>query len=218
MHRREFSRTAALSPLALMLGAAHLPTLAQTAAGYREGTDFLRLQRPAPVDAPAGKVEVVEFFWYNCPHCFRFEPTFDQWSSKAPAHVVVRRLPVAFRDDNVPQQRLYYALEAMGRADDLHRKVFHAVHVEKQRLNTQDEISAWMAKQGVDKAKFLEFYNSFGVAGKARRASQITDAYQVDGVSALGVAGRFFTSGSMAKSMERALQVVDHLVDLSRKA
>lgn len=216
MDRREFSQAAALSSVALALGASHLTASAQAAA-FKEGTDYLRLQRPAPVDAPAGKVEVVEFFWYNCPHCFRFEPAFEDWARKVPAHVAVRRVPVAFRDDNVPQQRLYYALEAMGKADELHTKVFHAVHVEKQRLNTQDEIASWVAKQGVDKTKFLEFYNSFGVAGKARRATQITEAYQVDGVPALGVAGLYFTSGSMAKSMERALKVVEHLAEVSRK-
>ncbi len=217
MRRREFSRAAVLSSAALAVGATQTPAWAQAEA-YREGVDYLKLQRPAPTDAPAGKVEVVEFFWYNCPHCAQFEPVFDAWAKKAPAHVALRRVPVAFRDDSVPQQRLYFALEAMGKVDELHAKVFKAVHLEKQRLNTQDEIANWVSKQGVDKAKFLEFYNSFGVAGKARRASQITEAYQLDGVPALGVAGRYFTSGSIAKSLGRSLQVVDHLVELSRKA
>lgn len=216
MRRREFSQAAALSPVALTLAGVHAPVFAQ-AGGFQEGVDFLKLSRPAPVDAPAGKVEVVEFFWYNCPHCFQFEPAFESWAKKVPAHIAVRRVPVAFRDDNVPQQRLYYALEAMGKVEELHGKVFNAVHAEKQRLNTQDEIASWVAKQGVDKTKFLEFYNSFGVAGKARRASQITEGYQVDGVPALGVAGRYFTSGTMAKSMARALQVVEHLAEVSRK-
>ena len=132
--------------------------------------------------------------------------------------MAVRRVPVAFRDDNVPLQRLYYVLEAMGKVEELHGKVFTALHVERVKLNTQDDIAAWLVKQGVDKAKFLEFYNSFSVAGKARRATQITEAYQVDGVPGLGVAGKYFTSGSLAKSMDRALAVVEHLAQPGRKA
>jgi thiol:disulfide interchange protein DsbA len=131
---------------------------------------------------------------------------------------VVKRAPVAFRDDFVPQQRLYYALEAMGKVEEMHRKVFHAIHTEKQRLTTQDQIADWIAKQGMDRAKFLEAYNAFGVAGKARRASQLQDAYQVDGVPSLGIAGKYFTSGSIAQTLPRSLQVADHLIAQSRKA
>jgi protein dithiol oxidoreductase (disulfide-forming) len=218
MHRRDFSRAAVLSSAAagLALPWVHTQALAQSPAP-KEG-EYIKLSRPAPVDAPANQVEVVEFFWYNCPHCYKFEPLFESWAKKAPAHIAVRRIPVAFRDDNVPQQRLYYVLEAMGKVDELHGKVFNAVHAEKQRLNTQEEITSWIVKQGVDKAKFTEFYSSFSVAGKARRATQLTEAYEVDGVPALGVAGKYFTSGPLAKSMERALQVVEQLAQSSRKA
>jgi thiol:disulfide interchange protein DsbA len=212
MRRRDFSQAALWSATTLAAPAAW----AQPAAP-REGVDYLKLNRAAPVDAPAGKIEVVEFFWYNCPHCAKFEPAFDAWTKKVAPDVALRRIPVAFRDDNVPQQRLFYALEAMGKVAELHGKVFHAIHVEKQRLHTGDEIANWVAKQGVDKAKFQEFFNSFGVAGKARRATQIVEGYQVDGVPALGVAGRYFTSGSLAQSMERSLLVVDHLIDKVRK-
>jgi thiol:disulfide interchange protein DsbA len=214
MRRREFSQAVAATGVAL--GWASPAVMAQPRA-FKEGTDYLKLSRPAPVDAPAGKVEVVEFFWYSCPHCAKFEPTFDAWAKKVPAHVAVRRVPVAFRDDNVPQQRLFYALEAMGRLDDLHARVFVAIHGQKQRLNTQEEIATWVAAQGVDKAKFLEYYNAFGVGGKVQRARQLTEAYQIDGVPAMGVAGRYFTSGSIAQSMERVLAVVEHLVEVSRK-
>ena len=212
MQRRAFTQAALMSSAALALPSAF------GQATFREGTDYLKLGRPAPVDAPAGKVEVVEFFGYWCPHCASFEPTFHAWTIKVPAHVMVRRNPVAFRDDNVPLQRLYYAIEAMGRIDDLHGKVFTAIHGERQRLATADQITDWMVKQGVDKDKFLGFYNSFGVAGRVQRARQLTEAYQVDGVPSLGVAGRYFTSGTQAKSLERALSVVDHLAEVSRKA
>lgn len=134
-----------------------------------------------------------------------------------PAHVVVRRSPVAFRDDTVPLQRLYFAIEAMGRIDDLHGKVFTAIHGERQRLNTAEQITEWVVKQGVDKEKFLGFYNSFGVAGKVQRAKQLSEAYQIDGVPSLGVAGQYYTSGTQAKSLQRALGVVEQLADFGRK-
>lgn len=216
MRRREFSRAALLSSATVTLGTLSAQALAQPAA-FKEGVDYFRLDRQAPTDAPAGKVDVVEFFGYWCPHCARFEPSFDAWQKKAPAHMAVRRSPVAFRDENVPLQRLYYVLEAMGKVEELHGKVFTAIHGEKQRLGTQDEIAAWIARQGIDKTKFLEYYNSFSVAGKTRRATQIAEAYLVDGVPGLGVAGKYFTSGSLAKSMERALSVVEHLAEVSRK-
>ena len=216
MLRREFTQAALIAGTTstALLGAAQ----AQAQAAFKEGGDYLKLSRPAPVDSPADKVEVIEFFWYSCPHCNAFEPAFDAWAKKQPAHVVVKRAPVAFRDDFVPQQRLYYALEAMGKVEDMHRKVFHAIHTEKQRLGTQDQIADWIAKQGVDRAKFLEVYNAFGVAAKARRASQLQDAYQVDGVPSLGIAGKYFTSGSLAQTLPRSLQVADHLIAQARKA
>ncbi len=174
------------------------------------------LEKSAAVDAPPGKIEVVEFFWYNCPHCNTFEPLLDAWIKRAPKDLVVRRVPVAFRDIFVPQQRLFFALEAMGLVDKLHHKVFAAIHVEKQVLAKPEEIVDWVVKQGVDKAKFLEHYNSFAVSTKATRGTQLQNAYQVSGVPALGVAGRFYTDGTLAKSMGRALQVVDSLVDQVR--
>jgi protein dithiol oxidoreductase (disulfide-forming) len=214
MQRREFTQAVLLAGTATT----GLLSAPQAQAAFKEGSDYLKLGRPAPVDAPADKVEVIEFFWYSCPHCNAFEPTFDAWAKKQPAHVVVKRAPVAFQDSFVPQQRLYYALEAMGKVEELHRKVFHAIHTEKQRLATQDQIADWIAKQGVDRAKFLEVYNAFGVAGKARRATQLQDAYQVDGVPSLGIAGKYFTSGSLAQTLPRSLQVADHLIAQSRKA
>ena len=215
MRRRDFSQVALLSASAwgLSVPVAHAQAKAPVA-----GKDYIKLSRPAPVDTPAPKVEVLEFFGYWCPHCAKFEPAFEAWAKKAPAHMVVRRVPVAFRDDQVPMQRLYFALEAMGKVDDVHPKVFTALHGDKVKLANQDDIANWVAKQGVDKAKFLEQYNSFSMSGKVKRASQMAEAYQLDGVPAMGVAGQYFTSGSLAGSMERVLAVVEHLAEVSRKA
>jgi protein dithiol oxidoreductase (disulfide-forming) len=209
MKRRDFSvvcGSAALGSSAFLS-----PALAQ-GKPPEAGVDYRVLDKPAAVDAPAGKIEVVEFFWYSCPHCNAFEPTFDAWTKRLPKDVAVRRVPVAFRDDFVPQQRLFYALEAMGLLDKLHVKVFGAIHAEKQNLSKTDAIADWVAKQGVDRAKFLEQFNSFTTATKASRGTQLQNAYQVEGVPALGVAGRFYTDATLAKNMERALLVVDGLV------
>lgn len=211
MLRRDFS-------LGVVAAAGAVPSVfAQAPRGFQEGADFLALDKRAATEAAKGKIEVVEFFWYACPHCNAFEPQLDTWIKKLPDDVTVRRVPIAFRDDFVPQQRLFYALEAMGKVQELHAKVFYAIHVEKQMLNTQATISAWMEKQGVDKAKFDAMYSSFSVASKAQKATQLQNQFKVDGVPALGIAGRFYTSGAMAQSMERALVVTDYLIAEVRK-
>lgn len=216
MQRREFSLSAA-SLAAAALGTSALPTLAQAQAkAFQSGTDYLTLDKPAPTEAPAGQIEVVEFFWYNCPHCNAFEPMFDAWAKKLPKDVTVRRAPVAFRADFEPQQRLYYVLESLGKVEELHKKVFNAIHVEKQSLTTAAQITAWVERQGIPKAKFTELYNSFSISTKARKATQLQDAYALDGVPALGINGRYFTSGTQAKTLERSLQVADYLIGQSR--
>jgi thiol:disulfide interchange protein DsbA len=211
MKRRDFSLAVGVT----LAGATALPAHAQQR--FEAGKDYQPLDKPAPVDAPSGKIEVVEFFWYNCPHCNAFEPALEAWIKRQPKDVAVRRVPVAFSSAYQGQQRLYYALEAMGLVDRLHAKVFQAIHGERKRLESPEVIADWVAAQGVDRAKFMEQFNSFSVASKATRAGQVTDAYRVEGVPALGVAGRFYTDGTLTRSMERSLQVVDYLVGEVRK-
>jgi protein dithiol oxidoreductase (disulfide-forming) len=216
MQRRAFSHSLALIGGAAALGVAQAQTPAPR--GFKEGSDYIELDKRAPVEAPAGRIEVVEFFWYSCPHCNSFEPRLEAWiKNGAPKDAAVRRVPVAFRDDFVPQQKLFYALEALNRLGDLHAKVFQAIHVEKQQLARDEAIVAWAEKQGVARATFTEAYNSFGVATKARRAAQLQEAYKVSGVPALGVAGRYYTDGAMAGTMDRALQVAEFLIGEARK-
>jgi thiol:disulfide interchange protein DsbA len=211
MKRRLFS-TAMLSATAWL---GHTSAWAQQA--FRSGKDYITLERPVATEAGTGKIEVLEFFWYSCPHCNQFEPAFEQWAKNAPKDVVVRRVPVAFRDDFVPQQRLYYTLEAMNLVEKMHIRVFTAIHGDKQKLDTFDTLSAWAVKNGLDKAKFTEVFNSFGVATKARRATQLQEAFKVQGVPSLGVAGRFYTDGSLASNMESALTVTEYLIGQVRK-
>lgn len=216
MKRREFSLAASAAAAgALSLGASS--SWAQGAAP-KEGKDYIKLGKPASVSAPAGKVEVVEFFWYSCPHCNAFEPQFEAWAKSQPADVVVRRVPVAFNASFVPQQKLYYALEGMNLLPQLHAKVFRTIHVDRNLLKTDDAIFDWVGKQGVDLAKFKEVYNSFTVANQARKAAQLQNEYDVEGVPAMGVAGRYYTDGTKAGNMENVLRVVNALVASSRKA
>ena len=205
--RRDFCAAATLASA----GLTSTNLLAQAKAP-QPGTDYVRLGKPAPVDTPAGKIEVIEFFWYSCPHCNAFEPVLNDWAKRLPNDVVLKRVPVAFQDSYLPQQRLFYTLEAMGLTAKLHDRVFAAIHVERQNLSSEQAITDWVVKQGVDKAVFTSNFNSFTTVAKARRASQLMNAYEVDGVPALGVAGRFYTDGAMTKAMDRALQVVDFLV------
>ena len=218
MKRREFSLSAAsaVAASALTLPVAN-PAMAQ-ARQFKEGKDFKRLDKPVAPDAPAGKVDVIEFFWYGCPHCNAFEPTLDAWVKAAPKDLSIRRVPVAFNASFVPQQKLYYTLEGMGKLEALHAKVFRAVHVEKAKLAKDDEILAWVTQQGVDVAKFKEVYGSFSVANQVRRASQLQDSYGVEGVPSMGVAGKYYTDGTMAGSMQTVLQVVEYLAATARKA
>jgi thiol:disulfide interchange protein DsbA len=176
------------------------------------------LDKRVSTEAPAGKVELIEFFWYSCPHCYAFEPALEAWIKAAPKDVAVKRVPVGFREDFGPQQRLYYTLEALNQLDELHGKFFRAVHAERLPLTTDEAIIAWAEKQGLDKAKFTEVYRSFTVASKVRRAIQLQDAYKVEGVPALGIAGRYYTDGSLAGSMERALSVASFLIAEARKS
>lgn len=216
MKRREFSLAASAAAAgALTLGASS--SWAQGAAP-KEGKDYIKLGKPASVSAAAGKVEVVEFFWYSCPHCNAFEPQFEAWAKSQPADVVVRRVPVAFNASFVPQQKLYFALEGMNLLPQMHAKVFRAIHIERNGLKTDDAILDWVGKQGVDAAKFKEVYNSFTVANQARKASQLQNEYDVEGVPAMGVAGRYYTDGTKAGNMDNVLRVVNALIASSRKA
>ena len=216
MNRRDFSLTAAASFGLLPLAATGVHAQARPP---KAGTDYIVLGKRAPVDTPAGKVEVVEFFSYNCPHCAAFEPRLDSWVKKLPADVVFKRIPVPFvGNDTEAKQRLYYTLEAMGKVDTFQMKLFQAIHQQRQPLVGDAAILAWAEKQpDLDGKKFADLFKSFSVAGKAKRATQLTSDYQVAGVPALGVAGRWYVDGDTAGSLDRALEVVSLLTAEARK-
>jgi len=214
MKRRDFSLAA--TSLGLLSLAAN-PARAQALAP-KAGSQYLVLDKRVPVDAPAGKIEVVECFSYNCPHCNDFEPALEAWVKTAPKDVSFRRIPVPFVGNDVEaKQRLYYALEAMGKVDEFQPKVFNAIHKQRQNVNGDANIIAWAAANGLDGAKFKEVFTSFGVASKAKRASQMTDAYKVAGVPAMAVAGRWYVDGETAGNMTNVLQVVTYLIGEAKK-
>ncbi|AMM25051.1 thiol:disulfide interchange protein DsbA/DsbL [Variovorax sp. PAMC 28711] len=213
MKRRDFSLAATSLGLMAIANLSHAQ-----ARMPKAGTEYLVLDKRAPSDAPAGKIEVVEFFSYNCPHCNSFEPELEAWVKTLPKDVVFRRVPVPFVGNDVEaKQRLFYALEAMGKLDEYQPKVFDAIHKQRQNVNGDAAIIAWAEKNGLDKTKFTEAFNSFGVASKAKRASQLTEAYKVSGVPALGVAGRFYVDGELAGNMTKSLQTTNFLIIEARK-
>jgi thiol:disulfide interchange protein DsbA len=211
--RRDFSTR--------LLGASVAGLFAATARAQTapvEGVHYVRLAEPVPAGA-AGKIEVVEFFWYECPHCNAFEPALEAWAKRQPEDVAFRRVPVWFREEPFSaQQRLFYTLEALGVLPTLHRKVFFAIHNEHLRLRTAEDLSAFALRNGIDPLKFIAAYNSFGVQSKSLQARQIAAAYKIDAVPAMGVQGRYYTNGYLANagvasgSTDRMLGVVDALI------
>jgi thiol:disulfide interchange protein DsbA len=172
-----------------------------------EGVEYQRLSQPQPTDT-GKKVEVLEFFWYNCPHCHAFEPHLAEWAKKQGDRIVLKRIPVGFRESFVPQQKLYFALEAMNRLD-LHTVVFDAIHQRRMKLNTEPEIMAFIEKQSIDSKKFGETFNSFSVQSKVSRVRQLQEAFRIDGVPTVAIDGQHVTSPSIVgQSMRGAPEEV----------
>jgi protein dithiol oxidoreductase (disulfide-forming) len=215
MKRRDFS--AALGGFCALPAA--LQAQVQPERGPKEGRHFIRLAQTVPISAPAGKFDVIEFFWYGCPHCHAFDPAIEVWRRYLDPDIAFRRVPVAFRPEPFGlHQRLFYALDSLNALPVMHRKIFNAVHVERLQLNTEAALVDFVTKNGVDTAKFSAAFNSATVQAKQRLADELVEGYKIDGVPALGVHGRYFTSPTLAGTPDKALDVVDWLVKRLRKA
>src|SRR5882757_982414 len=179
-----------LSTALLALG---LATAAFAQGALREGTDYRTVKPAQPTEAPAGKVEVIEFFGYWCPHCNEFEPLMTDWSKRNEAKAQVNFVPIAFQSSMANLQKLYYTLEALGKEKELRRKVFSSIHDDHSLAQLPDvgQLATWAEKNGIDKKKFLDTFNSFTVSAKVNRANQLASAYGVDAVPAVGVAGKY---------------------------
>ncbi len=187
-----------------------MSSLAIQAAGFSEGVNYKKVT-PQPTDT-GSKIEVLEFFWYGCPHCYSFEPYIKAWKKTKPANVEFVRVPAIFRPDWEVQARTYYALSNMGVIEDLHGKIFSAIHKDKKRLNKKALLTDFVVSNGVDRKKFEAEYNSFSVDSMVRKARKKQTAYQIQGVPSIVVNGKYLTSGSMAGSYENMIKIMDHLI------
>jgi len=168
-----------------------------------------------PQSTEPGKVEVLEFFSYGCPHCAIVDPMLTEWKKTLPSDVVMYSVPVAFNAAMKPLQKLFYALKAIDRPD-LHTKVFEAIHQEKKRIFKQPAILDWAETQGVDPDELAAVMDSFGVNSKAQRADQLAKAYAIRGTPSLAVDGRYLTSPSEAGGYQEMIDVADSLVKRSQ--
>ncbi|MCB5208292.1 thiol:disulfide interchange protein DsbA/DsbL [Methylovorus mays] len=183
------------------------------AADPQAGTDYNLTVQSIPSDSN-GKLEVIELFWYGCPHCYQMEPAINAWVKKLPADVVFKRIPGVPRPDWAPMAKAYYAMESLGVLEKLHGPLFEAIH--KQRAFRPDDEKAfvdWLVKQsGLDRKKVEEAYNSFSSNTKIMRAIQVFRASGATGVPTLIVDGKYITSSSMAGGNDQALKVADFLI------
>lgn len=182
-----------------------------------EGHDYTLIKNPQPV-ATGKKIEVLEFFWYRCPHCFQLEPGLGSWLKTLPKDAQVRRVPAVFRDDWAPGAKTFYTLEQMGLLDRLHNKVFDAYHVESINLNDPAVLGGWVVKQGINRKNFDSIYNSFSTQSKMLKGSRLASAYAITGVPAFIIDGKYTTTMSMAHSEKRLFEILDQLIVKARAA
>ena len=188
----------------------------------KNGVEYVTLAQPQPVQTTGKKVEVIEFFMYHCPHCNALEPSLEQWIKKQGGNIQFKRIHLPATGPNDPEAHLYLTLEAMGKAEEFQPKVFKAWHVDHLRLNTDAAIIDWVAKNGIDRNKFLDMWNSFGVMTKLHRLPQLANDYKVEGVPTIIIDGKYQTAPSIVYNSVKAtsepvlfqatLQVMDALV------
>lgn len=205
-----FSRLFACALLAL----ASIGFAAAQQTPLREKVDYIAIS-PQPV-AAGNRIEVIEFFWYGCPHCYNLQPALDAWLKRKPADVDFKRIPAAFRDSWLPHARIYYTLETLGELERLHHAVFAALHQNKETLMTANATADWAARNGIQPTQWLTAYNSPEVTRKVDASKAQTQAYAVPGTPSLVVDGRYLTSSGMAESMPGVIQNLEGLIVLAR--
>lgn len=198
--------------LLLTLPAALSLSGASYAQPYTAGEDYAVIT-PAQPGGTDGKVQVVEMFWYGCPHCFEFEPTLEKWLENKPANVEFVRIPAIFnREVWKLHAHAFYTAEVLDVMEAFHQPFFDAIHEQGLRMRDRDTIRDFFAKIGVDNKTFDATFDSFAVQSKVRRAADLTKKYGISGVPSMVVDGKYHTGGSQAKSYERMLKIVEALV------
>lgn len=193
-------------------------TLAFTAGGAlaQSGQPYAPLVPPQPTDG-GGKIEVIEFFWYGCPHCNSMEPLINAWLKTKPADVVFKRVHAYPTESWGPGVTMYYTLEAMGLLDQYHSKVFEAIHKHNVNLNNKVKREEWLKANGIDVAKYNEVEKSFSVNTKIARARQQTQAYKVDSVPRFFVNGKYYTSAEQAGGQDKIFPTIDQMIAVARR-
>lgn len=176
-----------------------------------EGRDYVLI--PPQQTEARDRIEVTEFFWYGCPHCYDFEPILSQWLKKLPQGAVFRRIPAIYPGGRwAPAAKLFYALETVGEAERLHGQLFDAIHVDRMNYTREADVTDWLEKKGVDRKKFSEAYNSPAVKAKVERSLQLTEAYRVSGVPMIVIAGKYQTSNTLVGSFGALPVIMDELI------
>jgi thiol:disulfide interchange protein DsbA len=217
---RLFTRFTTFAAVAvLMLGLA-----TGAAAQLVVGKDYRLINPPQPTDS-GKKVEVLEFFWYGCPHCYDLQPSLTAWLKHKPADVEFKHVPAIFQDSWAPLAKAFYTIDAMGLTAKLHQDVFTAIHAKKIPLQDPKVLFDWVAGKGVDKKKFMDTYNSFAVDARAQRSVDLTRNYDIPGTPALVVDGKYLTAPSRFLTpdgrqidYDRFFRALDELIALARKS
>ena len=200
-----------------VFAAASLFGAAAHADDIQAGKQYTELSSPVPVSEP-GKIEVVELFWYGCPHCYHFEPTLNPWVEKLPQDVVFKRVPAMFGGPWDAHGQMFLTLEAMGVEAKVHNAVFDAIQNQRKRLTKPEEMAEFLATQGVDKDKFLATFNSFAIKGQVNQAKELAKKYEITGVPSMVVDGKYRFDLGTAGGPEGVLQVADQLIAKERAA
>lgn len=210
MHERiRFDRRQLLAAAALLPVVAH----AQPQGAPTEGRDFRPVKPAQPVEG--GRIEVLEFFQYSCPHCYALNGVLEPWTKSLPSDVDYKRLPINWDNSTLNHTKIYYTLEQLKRLD-LHDRVFAAYHNNKRRLLDPKEITEFMAANGIDAGTWNSNFNSFSVNTRVTRAGQIWRAYKIDGTPMVAVDGKYLTAPSMVGSREGTVPVLEFLIARAR--
>ena len=181
-----------------------------------KGRDYAVLLSPQPTMS-SDKIEVLEFFWYGCPHCYKLHPLIRNWLKKVPKDVSFKYIPAIFRKNWIPGAKTFYTLEILGEKDKLHDKIYDAIHKEKIDLANEELLFNWVEKQGVDRKKFISVYNSFSVVNKSSQSSQMSRKYGLKGVPSLVVDGKYLISGKMGGTPQETIKTLDQLISKVRR-
>ena len=185
------------------------------ASDYQEGKHYQSIIPEQPPLSSSGKIEVIEVFWYGCPHCHRFQPFVDRWAEDDKAdYIELVRMPAILRPEWAIHARAYFTAEALGVVDTIHKPLFNAIHAHKRKLDTQDSLMAFFAEHGVSEKDFKKTFRSFGVEAKIRKAAEMGRRYGLNGTPTVVINGKYRTSGSICKcSFGEVMEIIDELAE-----